>query len=361
MNGLPGAYLSLLMAIQENPLSTVTDLMKRVEGSKPTVIKRLAYLRDNRYFNVKALLNYHNLGFEAVDVLLDTGNLKDVERLEKVATNHPYTAYRSRCFGSHNGLFLQFRTPIGTSSKIGELLRILKDEGTVTDEEIFYLGDEPTISSSMRLNAWDQKSMSWTFDWEKWFETDYEVVSPKSPKTKSGSVLEWLTKNDVYILQQLMLGAKRNNADMIRAIKELGVSITPQTFGRRLRLLEEFCVEKYRVNFNPKAFDIITNILIRGQGKKRYLRKLYSRMSIDPVPFESSLRVSDSELYWFVRMPPTHLSSLLTNLHENLENMTVTIIDYSQSFLYSMWPETYDEDTHSWRQDNEFMIDYALK
>lgn len=74
-----------------------------------------------------------------------------------------------------------------------------------------------------------------------------------------------------------------------------------------------------------------------------------SRASIGraPVPFEFLLRVSDSGLYWFVRMPPTHLSSFLTNLHANLENMTVTAIDYSQSFVYSIWPKTFDEGIHT--------------
>ncbi len=361
MSSLPGAYLSLLMAIQENPLSTILDLQKRVEGSKPTIIKRLNYLRENRYFIVKALLNYHNLGFEAIDILLNTRNLKDVKKLEAIATNHPYTAYRSRCFGSHNGLYLQFRTPIGTRAKIEELVLTLKENGVVSDATFFYIGDEPTINSSMNLDAWDLKSMSWSFDWENWFETNYTLVAPKIPKSKSGSTLEWLTKNDLYILQHLMLDAKRSNAEMIRAIRETGFVITPQTFGRRLRMLNESCVDEYRVSFNPKAFDIISNILIRGHGKKSYLRKLYSRMSESPIPFESTLRVSDSELYWFVRLPPTHLSSLLTNLHANLENMTVTLIDYPQSFVYTIWPEILDENTHSWRQDHEFMIDHVLK
>jgi DNA-binding Lrp family transcriptional regulator len=361
LSELPGAYLSLLMAIQENPLSTVSDLVDRVEGSKPTVIKRLAFLKENQYFQVKALLNYHNLGFEAIDLFLDTSNLRDVKRLEAVATNHPYTAYRSRCFGSHNGLFLQFRTPIGTRSKIEELVGILKEKRIVTRDLIFYTGDEPAISSSMNLDAWDFKSMSWTFDWVKWFDTDYGSSSSRSLKSQPESALEWLTKNDVYMLQQLMLGAKRNNAEMIRAIEEKGITISPQTFGRRLRMLDEYCVDRYRVSFNPKAFDIITNIIVRGQGRKKYLRGLQARMNASPIPFESTLRVSDSDLYWFVRMPPTHLSSLLTNLHENLENMTVSIIDYSQSFVYSIWPETYDEETHTWRQDHAFMIDHALK
>ena len=361
MSSLSGVHLSLLMALQENPLATVTELVERVEGSKPTVIKRLSFLKKNRYFNVKALLNQHNMGFDAVDVFLDASNLKNVERLERMATNHPYTGYRSRCFGAHNGVYIQFRNPLGTEDMIEEVIKILKDDGIVEDYRILSVGGEPTKITSMNLDAWTPQSMSWTFDWVEWFDADYEIVKPEKPKSTPGNVLDWITKNDLYILQQLMYSANRSNTHMIREIKKTGVSFTPQTFGRRLRLVDEGCVEKYRVGFNPIAFDILTNILVTGKGKKKYLTELYSKMSSNPIPFTSTMRVSDTELFWYVRMPSTHLSSLLSNLHHNLENMTVTMMDYPNSFIYSIWPEIIEEDNRVWRQDREFMIDQALK
>jgi DNA-binding Lrp family transcriptional regulator len=301
------------------------------------------------------------MGFDAVDVFLDAPNLRNVEKIERMATNHPYTGYRSRCFGAHNGVYLQFRNPVGSNDLIEEVIKILKDDGIVENYRIIPVGLEPTINASMKLDAWNPNSMSWTFDWLTWFDSDVETVKPSKPKTTSGNVLDWITKNDLYILQQLMYSAKRSNTDMIREIKNSGVSFTPQTFGRRLRLVDEGCVEKYRVDFNPNAFDILSNILIHGSGKKKYLRDMFSKMSKNPIPFASTMRVTDSDLFWYVRMPSTHLSSLLSNLHHNLENMTVTLIDYPNSFLYSIWPEILDEENKVWRQDREFMIDQALK
>ena len=361
MNSLSGVYLSLLMAIQENPLATVTELVERVEGSKPTIIKRLSFLRENKYFYVNALPSLHNMGFETIEIFVDTTNLRDVERLERMATNHPYTSYRSRCFGSHNGLYLQFRNPTGTRDLIEEVFKILKDDGVAVSYRILPVDAAPTITSAMKIDGWNPDSMSWKFDWEKWFEVDYDFVTPKKKKEVPGPVLEWITKNDLYILQQLMIGAKRSNTDMIRAIEKKGVAFTPQTFGRRLRMVDEQCVNQYRVSFDPMAFDTITNILINGKGKKKYLRNIYSKMHNNPIPFESTMRVSESDLFWFVRMPPTHLSSLLSNLHLNLENMNVSIIDYPNSYLYSIWPEILDEKNREWRKDREFMIDQALK
>jgi hypothetical protein len=349
------------MAIHENPLATVTELVERVEGSKPTIIKRLSYLRKNHYFFVNALTNLHNMGLESIDIFVDATSLRNVERLERLSTNHPYTSYRSRCFGSHNGLFLQFRTPVGTRNLIEEAIKMLVEDGVVVSYRILPSGNAPTIRTAMKLDGWNPKSMSWKFDWIKWFDSDYEIIKPEKVKETSGLPPEWLTKNDLYILQQLMIDAKRSNTDMIRAIKKKGVSFTPQTFGRRLRMVSETCVDKYKVSFDPLAFDIITDILITGNGKKKYLREMYSKMEVDPIPFESSMRVTDSDLIWSVRMPPSHLSTLLSNLHQNLQNMNVTIIDYPNSYLYSIWPEILDEDSHTWRQDREFMVEQALK
>jgi len=259
LSGLSGDYLSLLIALQEEPFANISDLVERVKASKPTVIKKLKYLRENRAYYVQPILDYHSLGYQAVDVLLDTKHLSDVKRLEDIATNHPYTAYRSRCFGSHNGLFLQFRAPTGTKPLIEEMVKTLTDEGVV-------------------------------------------------------SRAQFLTT-----------------------------------------------VTRYRVGFDPIAFDIITNVLITGEGKKSYLQNLFSKMSDNPVPFASTMRVSDTSLFWYVRMPPSHLSSLLSNLHTNLEGINVTLIDYTQSFVYSIWPEILDEANKAWRTDREFMIDQVLK
>ena len=143
----------------------------------------------------------------------------------------------------------------------------------------------------MRIEAWDQKSMSWTFDWKKWFMISHKKAQLSMPRTKRGSALEWLSTNDLYMLQQLMLDAKRSHTDMIRAIEKHGRSISPQTFGRRLRLLEGSCIERYRVTVDPSAFNIVTNILIRGQGESEFLQDLCTHLVLNPIPFELPLAV----------------------------------------------------------------------
>ncbi len=71
-NALTGDYLSLLIALQENPLGTVDELHMVTGNSKPTVAKRLRELQGHteigkrkttqRYFVVKPLMNINKLG-----------------------------------------------------------------------------------------------------------------------------------------------------------------------------------------------------------------------------------------------------------------------------------------------------------
>ena len=106
---LSADYLSLLIAVQENPLGTIDELAKRVGISKPTATKRLEILHGrNKYFIVNPLLDYHNLGLEAVDLLVDVSDHEGILLLEKTATSHPYTAYRGRCYSicSSQGCFV---------------------------------------------------------------------------------------------------------------------------------------------------------------------------------------------------------------------------------------------------------------
>lgn len=366
VNGLTGQYLSLLIAIQEMPFGTLEKLAKKARVSKPTAAKRLRELQGLRggksYFSVTPLLNYRSLGLEAVDVLLSTPDLKSMETLENVATNHPYTGYRCRCYGSSNGLFLQFRTPQGTTRLIRELIEHLSDKGLATDAKFLATGNERTIHTSLRIKGWDPNAMTWKFDWDKWFQ---KVPEPSEGtgglSSEPGSALRWLTKNDIHVIRELMNGARRKNSDVIKALSKRGVHITPQTFSRRLKTIEDECIEGYRVTFDPVAFDIYSNVIVFGSGNAQHLDALRLKMEQDPIPFESTLRTTGENLFWFIRLQPTHLSPLFTNLFSNLSEMSVCIMDYSHTFIYFLWPDTFNGDIGRWRTDPAFMVDDVLK
>jgi hypothetical protein len=126
-------------------------------------------------------------------------------------------------------------------------------------------------------------------------------------------------------------------------------------------MIQKECIDGYRVTFDPAAFDIYSNVMVLGKGDTSYLDALRIKIDKNPIPFESTLRIADSSLSWFIRLQPTHLSPLLTNLYSNLKEMSVSLLDYSHSLIYSMWAETFDDATRYWRVDREFLVDDVLR
>lgn len=360
LSKLSSDYLSLLIAIQENPLGTIEELSQRTCTSKPTVARRIYELQADKVFRIQPLLGYHSLGLEAVDVIIKTETMKGILRIEEIAKKHPYTTYRARCYGFINGVLLQFRVPVGTEENVVELLRKLSKEKPITGYDLLPSSSISAIYTPMRLEGWNPKTMRWSFDWDEWFRMN--VIARKNKEVQSlGSALTWFTKKDAYIIFELMNGARRKNIDIVKAIEKEGVQITPQTLSRRYQMIRDECLEGYRVTFNREVFDLYNSVLLLGKGAEEMLNSLGEKLKKHPIPFESTYRAIGEHLFWFVRLQSSHLSSLLTNLYTLLDEMRVSIIDYDHSCLYYLWPETFDDESRSWRSDSGFMIDDVLK
>jgi DNA-binding Lrp family transcriptional regulator len=358
---ISGEYLSLLIAIQEAPFSTIDELARKTGTSKPTVTKRLRELQEKKLFRVKPLLHYYNLGQEAVDILLETDSLDNIKRLEEIATKHPYTTYRARCYGHLNGLLMQFRIPMGTRSHIEELVNRLKEEGIVKGYEILPSGSGFSERTSMKLAGWNPESMTWDFDWDEWFKITPSASTFEMEEGPPGKSLSWLTQKDTHIIYELMDGSRRKNVDIVKAIQEEGVSLTPQTFSRRYRMIRKECIAGFVVAFKPEAFDIHNNVIIVGEGKKEEIEKLRARIRESSIPFESTFRSSENKMFWFIRLQASLLSGLLANLYSLLDRMSVYILDYNNCFFYYPWPKYLDEKQHKWMDDYDFMVTDVLE
>ncbi len=358
---ISGEYLSLLIAIQEDPFSTIDELARRTGTSKPTVAKRLRELQEKKLFRVKPLLNYYNLGQEAVDILLETDSLDNIKRLEEIAAKHPYTTYRARCYGHVNGLLMQFRTPMGTRPYIEDLVRKLQDLGIVKSFEVLPSGSGFSERTSMRLNGWNADSMTWDFDWDEWFKIVPSKIVPEKEAEDPGKSLKWLTQKDTHIIYELMDGSRRKNIDIVKAIRDEGMPMTPQTFSRRYQMIRKECLTGFVVTFKPEAFDIHNNVLIVGEGDEKEVQNLRARIREHSIPFESTFRSSEKKIFWFVRLQASLLSGLLANLHSRFEEMSVYILDYNNCYFYYPWPKYLDEEQHKWMDDYNFMVTDVLK
>ncbi|MFW9851030.1 MAG: hypothetical protein ACFFF4_18030 [Candidatus Thorarchaeota archaeon] len=372
--GITRDYLKLLIAIQESPLATLDWLAKRTKTSKPTLAKRLAILEGShpdrmfandpeqgRVFSVAPILSYHNLGFEYFGTIIETNTLKQTKKLEKLIGSHPYIRHRSRCYGAANGLLLQFRYPEGSRGFIIEFLERLVADKIVIAYHPLASDQTSPVYTSLNAKGWDPSSLTWDFDWDDWYHKEGTTTPLTKPSGPSGKALSWLTKKDIYLINEALTSSRRKNKEILISLREKGVEFTPQTFSRRYATLKEECFIRYRTFITPTIFDVYNTVILTGQGTRKYLRMLASRLDTHPIPFGSTMRIEGNNLFWYIRLQGAHLSKLISRVSSDLENLSVFLLDYSESMRYLLEPDAYNETKHSWIQDENFMIEDVLR
>ena len=276
-------------------MDRIEQLAKRVGLSRTTVSRDLKWLSgetkgsSRKYFRVSPTLNETALDLETVDVFLEAPDLKSIKRLETLCDEHPYTKYRARCFGSHSGLFVQFRVPLGTAGLIESLLKKLKTSRLTAGHSILPTQGTDPIFSVTRLEHWHSESFTWIFDWEKWVSKNPRKAKDNI-KTKK-PMISLLDTRDIGIVTQLSFGARRKHKTIIESLKKEGIHITSQDFSRRLALLNENFIEGYRVFLDTDAFDLYSNVLITAECEHEFAEQLESRMRTNPIPFQSTLKI----------------------------------------------------------------------
>lgn len=361
---LSAKYLTLLIAIQQHPTDKIEKIADRVGLSRTTVSKDLKWLQgvtpksEKRYFRVVPDFDEAALGLETLDVFIEVKRFESIKALEKLCDDHPYTKYRARCYGAYRGLFVQFRIPIGSTPMISELLRLAEEKGILLDFTILSTSSEDPVFSVSQLKHWNRESFTWDFDWGKWAAKEIKVKPKKA--TTSVPNLDILTKRDVGILTQLSFGARRKQKDIIEALKRENFPFTSQDFSRRLQILSKNFIRGWNVFYDYGTFDLYSNVILTARCKTKFAKDLEARMSSKPIPFRSTLKIKGGFLLWFLRLPPTHLSSVLTYLQENVDELNVSIVDYMHSQVYALWAEAFNEETRSWRTDSAFMVDSLL-
>ncbi|MFW9977316.1 MAG: winged helix-turn-helix transcriptional regulator [Candidatus Thorarchaeota archaeon] len=371
-NKLSDDILTLLIAVQEKPLATIDELSNRTGISKPTVAKRMKLLEgvqpsetaqhhpEGRYFTTAPIIDNQAIGLEFFGVMIETANIDNMRSMEKIADKHPYTQYSVRCFGKYNGLYMQFRTPIGTVDLIRELLNIMQERNTISEYSILPRDNSRSVYSNLSVKGWDSAKMTWDFNMDKWFKFKTKKNPREQEERKPCMALEWLTKKDVHIINEVMGGARRKNLDIIKSLNEKGIEITPQTFSRRYKMIQKDCFNGFRTNFDPTIFDVYTSVIVSAEGSKQYLSDLRTQLITNPFPFFSTLRIVENHMFWFLRLQSAHLSNLLSNLYSNLNHVSVFLADYSSSKVFNVWPEAFSDERNGWITDYDFMVTKVL-
>lgn len=356
-------HLSVLIAIQENPLGTYDWISSRVGLSKSIVFGIIQDLSSPRhtYFNVVATPNNWNLGKEKIDLLVQADNEKKLQFVEKLCYEHPYTQYQARCFGDLNGLLIQLSVPKGTHNSIIELFEIIKEKELIDEFKILPYEGVESIYTTPNADFWNSITHQWQFDIAEWFTCDVKNKEISLPTTEAGSAKNWLTQSHVAVLKHLVKDARRKNTDIIADLKKEGYDFTPQTFSRYIKKVKDECISNYKVNLTATIFDLYSTALIWGSAKRTAIKDLESRILQLSFPFSSTFKTKNDQLFWYLHLPPSHLSNILFHLRKKLTDMHFHYVDFNRATTFLPWPPTFDNEKHDWRTDSEFMIDGVLK
>ncbi|MHA2002006.1 MAG: hypothetical protein ACTSVU_07950 [Promethearchaeota archaeon] len=361
--------MQVLIAIQEKPQATLEELATMIPFSKSNIYKIRKNLEASKdfkkpIFTIVANLNNQKLGLQLIDIIIDANNIKQLQIVEKLCETHPYTSYRGHIFGDVNGMYLQFRIPIGTINKIKELFTIFKNQKIINDFKVFPFSNK-CIKTNVRVNAWDIENFSWKFDWNEWLERPIKkktiTISEKKEDNFFQDVKKWLQSRDVAVLSELCSNASQKNVEIIEKIeKSKGIIFKPQTFSRRIKRIQEHCIDSFYVNVNPNAFQLITPTLIWGHGDPAKIAEIKERLLLYKIPFMSMIKTEKNLLFWYLKLPTNYLSELIQFLRPILTDLHFNTINYASVRTFRPWYKCFDDERHDWIQDSAFMVDNVL-
>ncbi len=347
--------LKLLIALQERPLASASTIANAIKLSTPTVITRLDLLKqDKSYYSVCADLLPDTLELEIIDVFIEIEDINNLEYFENhICYNHPYTLFRIRCFGTFNGLFVQFRIPKSSQHLLLDLLDHLKNQKIIQSYFV-----PPIIPSALsvytkaNLKNWEPDMMRWIFDWKVWSKKFDTIDSKRIQRPNKKSVITKFDNLDISLLQEITMSARRKNTEIMDSLKldknEIGLQ---QKISRKLKFLTENVVSQYRVFLRWETFEIYNSFLVISECDNNTANKLQNLLLKDPVPFESTYRITESGFLWYLRCPASHFSSVSELLWHISDKIKFFYLDYKNSEFYGLWKGAFDLTTNHWSID----------
>lgn len=347
--------LSLLIALQQDPLAPASTLAKTINLSTPTIISKLENLQQEKaYYNVSADLKSEALELELVDVFFEIDELKDVEYFEKsICYNHPYTRFRIRSFGATNGLFVQFRIPQGTIALLTELFETLQLKNRIQSYFIpTIINTSKTINTRANLKNWNNDKLNWFFDWNDWLSKLQKQPTKMIDKKPVQSFLSKMDEIDMALLEQITMNARRKNTEIMDALNldksETGI---PQKISRKLKFINKKIIEQYRVFLRWEAFEIYNSFLVLAECDEPIRNKLQNLLENEPIPFESNYKNTEEGFRWYIRCPASHFSNIAEIIWKLSHKTHFYFLDYKKSMNYGLWKGAFDSLNKQWRLD----------
>ncbi|MHA1464537.1 MAG: Lrp/AsnC family transcriptional regulator [Candidatus Heimdallarchaeaceae archaeon] len=354
----------MLLLLQNEPTLTYAEIARKFKVSAPTAKKKVEQLRERGIYRGKGIqYNQSSLGFTRYIFVSTVANIADLEILEKILDNHPYTIYRARFYGSTLGIFSMFDYPEKNNMLLKKFFVSLKAEKIVKDFTEFK-SEGIGKSLSLDLNRINLSNLLWEVDWDKFSEELYNVKKAELPSRKE-SVLEQLRSLDFEILRLLTY-----NGDLTQRDIAAKLNVEPTAIWRRIKVLEEKVITGYRALINRRFFNLTSNKIIfmacKDEKKIVHCFNVFTSEKTRP-PFRFSIDIlrdhKDKKLLMlYASLPQYHEAQLIYTLSKT-SKLVVHDIDTigEHGMSYSFYDGNFDSNSKSWKIDEEYIVTKPIK
>ncbi|OLS22425.1 MAG: hypothetical protein HeimC2_29520 [Candidatus Heimdallarchaeota archaeon LC_2] len=362
MQQIPFKDFKLIQALQTDPLISMKELASKIDISWPTVKKRYNRMVEEGIIGLPvAIYKVETLGLIRMSVIAKVWTMELLKKLELACDIHPYTHYRSRFFGEHFGLLMQFDVP--NNSEAQENLKLFLDEllmrkNIIYDYDLF-------ASTGIRtetypdLQNFDHENQLWKFNWQDWFSSvheepyiDFQRITPLDYKELSPIKLNFLRTISANG------GIKQTE---LRQKYELSRTDTHRIYNFVMNKL----VSTIRLNYNHEYFDLTETFLVQinslSQTDKNLLYYLFKE---NPPPYRMALDLleNDKALIWG-NLTPKQSNEFLFLLWETFPSLQSLRLDTNQngSMIYWFYPQNFNFEQNDWKFSYEYMFETPMK
>ena len=347
--------LELLVLLQERPVANFTALAKLLNLSSPTVKRRLDRLYSGIIERVVAIPDYSKLGLVPISTFIRT---KRGGELKRSLDKHPYLYFHVSVLGDLNGVHSTFRLPPNAKGYLIELLESLKGK-LLEDYFVIEHDSDVGIRSTPRFSAYNSKSNTWEFYWEKWISTQSKQIDAIDKKEDSRVILKELEYVDLEILSQLTRNSRKKNVEILESLSE---ELSPQRLSDKLKEIRRKCISGYRVYLNWSVFDF-NDVLFRCEASPTATRQFRELLMSIPPPFSSTFREYHSNgksgFLYYLSCPPSHVIGAYEALSGICDDLRYYLLNTRTYHRESLNLKAFDPKNVQWIVDRDSLV-YSL-
>lgn len=369
----------LILLLQKSPMSSFSDIGEKLQISPSTAKKKYRSLKgdfgnEKIIHGVNGIIDLGKIGLENVTMKISIDNYENhntFQILDNLAEIHPYTLYKTYYFGGTSGLFLQFSIPKKSQENISKLFSRIRNETTINDITLF-------IDPINEINTYPDIDRyingKWKFNFDRWMTEN----TPEMEITKNTtiSLLNRLLLEDIIILREMKIEARRKQVDIITSIQNNKNNMYSKNeidlfnMDRRRQLSRRFefikqnkIISTFHLRYNLEKFRLFNQFLFMGVLKPDYSDMIVKKLQTIPPPFRSNFKIYDNNRFlWWINLPPELISSFSNFLYKICDKMELNMLDDKHTRTYPIWHRNFVTDKNGiyWKSSHTWMVDNPL-